>query len=452
MKKLLLIGTAAMLVSSSVFATQARLLALGMDETDNEGMYYIEDARNIFLNPAYVNLYPNQVIAEWGNAGFNAKFTGSADGSATISRVNAPKAQGGAFRKVGDLVFGVYMGNESNTSSLLRIAGTSAVSAINGLGTGATASRMLQTADNQIDVFVGGDAGLKWGANATWGSGKDDTRKAKQSAGAVRGGVIGSNWDAHLNVSVNNKAEATDTVSTTAAGTTVAVPATSVAQEFEGKLGVQLGGSYVYSGNNRVFGYAKHYGWEQKDNFGGYPRTTTAGAGSLPIGGQAGTVKGDFTSYYLGWGSHFDVNTTDRIFTSVAAKKTDINLKFANKAEIRHLVIPVVVGYEAVATEWLTLRGSIVQNLWGQADNKNLQSANIIARNLISALYEGNGKRIPANSTEVNAGATLTFGQLSVDGLIGLTNGARNGAVEEKNTGVLALDNLASSVAMTYKF
>lgn len=43
------------LASTSVFASQARLLALGMNETDNEGMYYISDARNIFLNPAYIN-------------------------------------------------------------------------------------------------------------------------------------------------------------------------------------------------------------------------------------------------------------------------------------------------------------------------------------------------------------------------------------------------------------
>lgn len=439
-----------MLVSSSVFATQARLLALGMDETDNEGMYHVEDSRNMFLNPAYVNLIPNQVVAEWGSSGFNAVFTGSAEGSATVYRVNAPKAQGGVFSKVNDLVFGVYFGNESNTSSLLRIAGTSAIATINGLGTGATASRMLQTADNQLDVFVGGDAGLKWGANATYGSGKDDVRNAKQSSGAVRAGLIGSNWDAHLNVSVNNKAEATDTI--TVPLTTVPTPATSVTQEFEGKLGLQLGGSYVVTGNNRMFGYVKHYGWEQKDNFASYPKTTAPAAGSLPVGGQTGTVKGDFTSYYLGWGSHTDVTATDRVYYSVAAKKTDINLKFTNQAEVRHIIVPLVIGYEAVAAEWLTLRGSIVQNLWGQADNKNMQSANIVARTLISGLYEGNGKKTVPNSTEVNAGATLTYGQLTVDGLIGLTAAARNGTVGEKNTGVLAFDNLASSVAVTYKF
>lgn len=435
-----------MLVSTSVFATQARLLALGMDETDNEGMYYVEDGRNIFLNPAYVNLYPNQVVAEWGSNGFNAVVTGSAESSATIYRVNAPKAQGGVFKKVGDLVFGVYFGNESNTSSLLRIAGTSAIATVNGAGA-TLASRMLQTADNQLDVFVGGDAGVKWGANATWGNGKDETRSAKQSAGAVRAGLIGSGWDAHLNVSVNNKAEATDTITVPATATA----ATSVKQEFEGKLGVQVGGSYVVTGNNRVFGYVKHYGWEQMDSFNAYPKTIP-GASGFPVGGQNGTVKGDFTSYYLGWGTHFDVNTTDRVFTSISAKKTDINLKFNNKAEVRHLIVPVTVGYEAIATEWLTLRGSIVQNIWGTADNKNMTSANVVARNLIGALYEKDGKRTPANTTEVNAGATLTYGQLSIDGLIGLTNAARNGTVAEKNTGVLALDNLASSVAMTYKF
>jgi hypothetical protein len=456
MKKLLILGTAAMLVSTSVFATQARLLALGMKETDNEGMYYIEDGRNIFLNSAYVNLYPDQVVAEWGSFGVSATLPGGVAGTsdATLGRSSAPKAQGGVFKKIGDLVFGAYMGNESNTSSLLRVAGTSAFATTNALGAGTTNSKMLRTADNQLDLFVGGDAGLKWGANVSYGQGKDESAKAKDSAAAVRLGVIGTGWDAHLNLSVNNKSKRTDTITSPLTGN---VP-TVVSQEFEGKFGAQLGGSLVVSGNNRVFGYVKHYGWDQTDSFNGYP-VANIPTGPTPVGGQNGTVKGDFTSYYLGWGSHFDVTGSDRIYTSVSAKKTDINLKFTNKGEIRHLVIPVTIGYEVVAAEWLTLRGSLIQNLWGQRDNKNMQSINPVARGLIAGIYGGNGKRTLPNSTEVNAGATLTFGQLSVDGLIGLTNGNRttaanttNGTVQEVNQGVLALDNLASSVAVTYKF
>jgi hypothetical protein len=445
MKKLLLLGTAAMLVSTSVFATQTRLLALGMKETDNEGVYHIADSRNIFLNAAYVNLYANEVVTEWGSFGTNASVLGTTS-NATVYRSNAPKAQGGVFHKFGDLVFGVYFGNESNTSSLLRIAGSSAITSVNGITNttsfAGTNSSMLKTTDNQIDVFVGGDAGVKWGVNGVYGQGKDESRNAKDSAGAIRGGLIGSNWDAHLNLSVNNKTKATDTITAPALG----VSSTAVTQEFEGKIGVQLGGSYVITGNNRVFGYVKHYGWEQKDSF------TYSSPISTAIGGQNGTVKGDFTSYYLGWGSHSDVTTSDRLYYSVSAKKTDINLKFTNKGEIRHLVVPVTIAYEVVATEWLTLRGSLIQNLWGTRDNKGMGSLNPVGKNLITTVYGNNGKATLANSTEVNAGATLTYGQLTVDGLIGLTNPSRSGTTTERNSGVLALDNLSSTVAVSYKF
>lgn len=448
MKKSLLIVSALSLISTSAMATQARLLALGMNETDNEGMYHVSDARNMFLNPAYINLYNDQAIFEWGSVGQYA----SAGGATTATLNNntlSPKAQGGVLKKHGDFVYGLYFGNESNTSSLLRVAGTSAVAVMNGttaLPSTNTASKMLATSDNQVDLFFGGGNELKWAVNPVLTFGKDDSRKAKDSGISLRGGVIGSGWDAHLNVSLNSKSETTESISAAALG----VAATNVNQEFKGKLGVHAGGSYVISGNNRAFGYVKHYGWEQTDSF-AYSAGQQAG-----IGGQQGTVKGDFTSYYLGWGSHTDVNTTDKLFYSFAAKKTDINLKFSNKGEIRHIIVPLTIGYEAQATEWLTLRGSVVQNIWGQQDNKNVNNygatgtrLNKVASTLISQIYGGSGKKTLANSTAVNAGATLTFGQLSVDGLIGTTN-----TVGTANTkvGTLSFANLETSVGVTYKF
>jgi hypothetical protein len=453
MKKLLFVVSAVTLFSTSAFASQARLLALGMKETDNEGMYYIEDARNIFLNPAYVNLFPSYATVEFGGRGtnINSDISGATPSNATINQSNNTKAQGGIFQKMGDMVFGAYYGNESNTSSLLRIAGTSAAATLNGAGGGN--STMLQSADNQIDLFVGGDNGIKWGANALYAGGKNEAgTDSKDSAAAIRVGVIGSNWDAHLNLSVNSKAESTSVV----APLNAAPVTQTVRQEFEGKLGFQLGGSYMLGEKSRVFGYVKHYGWEQSDSYTGYGTLQAAvtGAGSSTIvGGQTGTVKGDFTSVYAGWATHMDVNNGDRVWTSLAVRKTDINLKFNTKAEVRHLVIPLTLAYEAKANEWLTLRGSIISNLWGRSDNKGYDSINPVARGVIGQIYQGNGKRTVAFSTEVNAGATLTYGQLNVDGLIGMTPGSRAATgTTTKNTGVLALDNLASSVAVTYKF
>lgn len=445
MKKLLLITSALTLISTSAMASQARLLALGMKETDNDGMYHISDARNIFLNPAYVNIYSNYVITEYGEFGTKAATTPTpAPGAATLDSSTGPKAQGGVFKTIGDMVFGVYLGNESNTSSLLRIVGTSAIATFDGataLSGAGSSSKMLQTTDNQVDVFVGGDAGIKWGANVLGAFGKNDARKAKDSAIATRFGVIGSNWDAHLNLSLASKAEATDVL-------VIPVNAAlneTVTHEFKGKLGVQLGGSYVLSGNNRVFGYVKHYGWEQSDSYTKYASLSGA------VGGQQGTVKGDFTSYYLGWGSQYDMNTTDKVFTSVAVRKTDINAKFSTKGEIRNLIVPLTIGYEAKATEWLVLRGSIIQNLYGHKDNKGTSSLNPVAKSLITTIYGVDGKGGIAKSTEVNAGATLTFGKLAVDGLIGAT-GPTGTLSSTSKVGILSWSNLATKVAATYNF
>lgn len=444
MKKLLLTGIAATLVSTSALASQARLLALGMKETDNEGLYYIQDSRNIFQNPAWINAYANTVIVEYGDKGSLGSLGGNS--AALLDGNTTPKAQGGILQKVGDYVFGVYLGNESNTSTLLRVVGTSAAAAANDVGAGAADKRpkLLQSADNQLDLYLGSEAnGMKWGVNAVYAAGKDDTRKGKDSSAAIRGGVIADKWDAHLNVSLMSKAEAEETYNITAAGFNA-----SVKHEFKGKLGLQVGGSYLATDSMRVFGYVKHFSWEQEDS------ADIPGAARPTTGGQKGTVKGDFNSYYVGTTHTYKVSESDTVYTTVHLKKTDVNLKFTNKGEVRHIVVPVTMAYEAKATDWLTLRGSIIQNLYGARDNKNLNSLNAVAKDVIKGVYGDNGKSTLANSTEVNAGMTFTFGNLAIDGLIGATNADRTGGLSASgtNTGTLTFDNLMSRVGMTYKF
>ena len=403
-----MIGSALLVLSSSVFATEARLLALGMKETDNEGMYYVQDGRNIFLNSAYVNNYADQLVTEYGGAG-NVFATGT---TASTNSSTKAKAQGGVFKKYGGMVYGAYFGNESNTSSLLRILGTSDTF---------TNTRLLQTTDNQLDLFVAGDAGLKWGANVLYANGKDEgTLKSKDSAITTRLGLIGSNWDAHANISLGSKSEMASTAGT---------------QAFKGKLGIHVGGSYAV-GPGKAFGYVKTYSWDQENT-------------------GVTTVKGSFTSYYLGYGNESTVNTSDKLIASLAFRKTDINVKYASASTVHTVAVPVTLGYEARANDWLTVRGSVVQNLYGKKDNGNLTSAslNATAQGAVASTYGSNGKSTIANSTEVNAGATLTFGQISIDGLLAISGASRTAANSTAtNNGVLAGDNLLSKVGLTYKF
>lgn len=440
-----------MLLSTSAFATQSRLIALGLKELDNEGSYYIQDNRNVFLNVANVNNVGNSIVMEYGSAGRLLSTNNT-----SVEQLDKPKAQGGFFQKVGDYTYGLYYGNESNTSSLIRLASSSAAAiSIGGLGaSGPTAPKMLPTADNQIDLFfAGATTDYKWGTNFVFSQSENEANIKKDSAMAVRLGVIATDWDAHLNLSLKSKAESTDTI--TAVGAYAALGTQTIVQESEGKIGLHAGGSYNLGSEDKIFGYVKTYGWEQKDNFASYP---LASVGAYVPGGQAGTVKGNFTTIQLGWGKAAKVNETGTLFTSVYARHTKIDVKFTSKTEVENLVLPLTIGYEAMANEWLTLRGSIVQNIYGTRDNKNFNSANAIARSLVSATYGSEGKGTLSNSTEVNAGATFTYGKLAVDGVLGVTSASRTGSnstatgAPNKTQGPLALDNVLSKVAVTYNF
>ena len=99
--------------------------------------------------------------------------------------------------------------------------------------------------------------------------------------------------------------------------------------------------------------------------------------------------------------------------------------------------VPLVAGLEYDAASWLTLRGSVSQTLWGTQEDKS-------------------NKKGFANSTLVNAGASLKFGEMTVDGVIGnsAAGAAPTGTVGDTSVGNgnLRTDNLMSRVSMTYRF
>ncbi|MFA5583041.1 MAG: hypothetical protein WDA09_02410, partial [Bacteriovoracaceae bacterium] len=102
------------------------------------------------------------------------------------------------------------------------------------------------------------------------------------------------------------------------------------------------------------------------------------------------------------------------------------------------MAVPVSIGFEHDATSWLTLRGSVAQNLWSDQETKT-----------------GGVKteRTLASSTSVNAGATLKLGDFNVDGLIGTgNNNAGQIANRDEQAGVLSMDNLMTRVSLTYRF
>lgn len=135
MKKHVIIATGLAVLSTSAYASKARMTALGQDA--NYGSSYIQDSRNIFRNAAHTNNFTNYVVTEWGDN----------DG-----------AEGGFFRSMGDFNYGIYLG-----------------SGINGELVDGQNPAHGNEKENPIDLFFGGDTGaIQWGANLHWASSKTE--------------------------------------------------------------------------------------------------------------------------------------------------------------------------------------------------------------------------------------------------------------------------------------
>jgi hypothetical protein len=380
MKKQLVLAAGLAVLAAPAFASKARLQALG---EDIYGSQYINDNRNIFLNAANVNEYKDMVTMEWGDTAAND------DSAAT------PRAEGGVFFGHGNLVYGVQLGSESDTAQAMRQAA------------GLSADQSEEK--NTVDVFVGGDAGIKWGASLLHSSSKNEQAASdeEQSAMRARLGVSQGAWNAFANVSLKNEAEVDG------------------GNEFKGKTGYQIGGGYLLNDYN-IFGQYQSLSGE-----------------------NAADDKIEVKRMILGVGRITKLNDKANLFTKIAYQTTEATndaLGAGNNGDLQSesnktAQLPVTVGLEYDAASWLTLRGSVAQNV------------------LISKTEGEDEKTI--DSTVVAMGASLKFGDLVVDGMIGnsATEGAGAGdptTTTGENTstggGVLRTDTLMSRVAVTYKF
>jgi len=424
MKKQLILGAALAVLATPAFATRARLLALGESQTNLTGSQYIADNRNIFLNAAYLNNYSDMVYFELGGQG--SDVLGTAATTRFADSDTSQQAEGGVFMKAGALNYGVYYGRESAYANEIR-----------------SYTRLFNEdihEDNQIDLFVAGEAGVKWGANLTYSKSEDDSNNSEQDSLAARGGVMGTNWEGFLNVSLSNKA-GLDAVGNPGK------------DEFEGKLGYELGGTYDLNGL-KIFGYWRHATWEQESDS-QLANPNTASDGSAYIGKADGT----YNKYLVGVGRTEKISDRGTLFTKVSVDMTKRNLDTDDdgEANLDDTTVPVVIGMEYDAESWLTLRGSIVQNIYGQTDNDYDDSLITAGVSQVVLGDRKPEKRTIANSTNVNMGATLKFGELAIDGIVGTNNGAGSvsnnaGSFNAQKKGVLATDNLMSRVSMTYKF
>lgn len=382
MKKQLTVALGLAVLATPAFASKARLQALG--ESAN-GSQYISDNRNIFLNAAHVNNHKDLVTFETGAS------------SQVTDAANTPRAEGGYFFASNNMVYGIQLGEQSDYAHALRIAGL--------------ANTSTDVAErNAIDLFVGGDAGMKWGASVLYSSSEDKTAATtdakSQDSMRVRLGATQGDLDVFANISISNNVELAN------------------GNKFEGSAGYQLGGSYKLNAYTLFANYSSF-------------------AGDGTVGGSKKEVSLSQTE--VGVGRSHKLNDKAQLFTKVSYKMINTsNDRVAagdgDRFTVKSLdenTLPIVIGLEHDSTSWLTLRASVTQNVFVNE-------------------VKGQKSVSDASTTVVNAGATLKFGELSVDGVIG--NGAANGAdpsaasATGTSTGILRTDSLMSRVSMTYRF
>lgn len=388
MKKQLTLALGLAVLATPALASKARLMALGEDAN---GSFFINDNRNIFLNAAEANNHADMVTFEWGNN----------NGNDTDVDTNA---EGGALFAHKNIVYGVHLGGQTSFDNVL--------SQVNG-----AATNDLYRSNKAVDLFIAGDAGFKWGANLTYSSANDDTaggtgteQKSESDSIDLNVGATFGNLSVYADVGLTGEM-------------------TMKAGNGEPKVSMENDGVYEVGGSYKMNNY-----------------TIFAIANMSEYKGKIGNAKGNLedTFYTIGAARTERLSDKTMMFVKLSAaqaerKGIDAAGDLADKSKVDTTIVPVAIGFEHDATSWLTLRGSVVQNLWSNQEDKT-----------------GNGKKLErtlANSTNVNAGATLKLGDFMVDGLIGTGNdGAGNIAARGNQSGVLSMDNVMTRVSMTYRF
>lgn len=358
-----------LLSSSTAWASKARLRALGQSEN---GSLFIEDNRNIFLNPATIKNLKNAAYIELGEH--------AAGGS--------PKAEGGLVYELEKLTIGAQLGRVSDSVTAIQAE------------TARTGVDFLP--QNAFELFVGGGSEVSWGgavyyANSSSDRGSDTFFPDQEaSALSLRGGLSSNRWQAFLNADIRHEAEIRNQVSN---------------QEYNGNLSLDVGGSYSFS---EVFAVGA---------------TITRRDVDFDNAGNQGDIE---TTRYLVEAFHFFKKTEKlQVFASAGLSSSQVKTDFRATGligqERSSLTLPVTIGFESAVKDWLAIRGSVRQGVLIGSRKLTDGTTDVDQRNtVVSATNPGDAGIV------ASAGASLMFEGLQLDGVLeGAEN--RSGSVNSDN-------------------
>ena len=249
---------------------------------------------------------------------------------------------------------------------------------------------------NPLEVTYGMKAGdMSWAATLGYSSFNDKTAEVKDNTMGLKFGAATSTWDATIDLGLVNK---------TTSGTAAAE------EEFKGKSNVSVKGGYWVASDLYVHGNIDMGGYEVSTGgvVGSEIKTTEYSVGAI------NTIKSEGNEFFYG--------------ASLAS--TESKESKAPETKITSLKLPLIMGIEANANSWLTLRGSVTQTVLINNDKTSNSTTTTVE------------KSPGDNNTKFAAGAGLKLGKLSVDGSI------LSGAAGQ----TLDTSNLLTTVGMTYSF
>ena len=399
MKNYLTLVLALSVVSAPAFASRARLEALGEGKN---GSYFIDDARNIFLDPAQLVHYKKKL---WLETGIEPVANGT---NAQDAAVTGNRAQGGFSNTFGDFTYGVYMNQTSERT--LNI-----IQSVDSLGALVNSDTNFIAPDSTIEVFFAGEGALNWGISAFYAgnnvkgsvltptvAGAGVERTASQVG--VRLGVDMNAFKVFTTIALANKSNVYD--------------GSTQGNEIKGKIGIDLGAEYVMN-------------------------DMTAFAKATMVGADVNTTvvtELRQSQYGIGAGWKHEMTKSTNLFARTEFDYAKSGAAQLANSTVQTTNIPVVVGAESQALSWLAIRGSIAESIWGQQ-------------------WNGQARNNLGGTTTVALGLGLTFGDVQIDGLVA-TNGTSNpangvagfGTAPQTNTGFGFGDNMLTRVALTYNF
>lgn len=408
MKNLSLV-LALMIASSPAFASRARLESLGQDKN---GSYFVDDNRNIFLNPAEITNYKKKLWLEYGTTTYT-----SADNAATNGQ-----AQGGFTNNFGDFTYGLFVGRQSDR--LLNIIANTNVAAL-GNSTNPFGVGYFTTPDHNLDFFFGGEGSVKWGFDLYWAGSQDKTGTLNKTANvlAAKLGVIADKLAVFSTIGISSSSKV--------------VTSTDAADEVKGKLAIDLGATYQMD-NMKVKANFSTFGSKIVED----GTSSASGTESVETGVTVMSVgagwKHELAKSVNMWtitGFDYEKDTA----TGALIGQTATNAAAIAAGNQTFYNMPLVLAAEAQATSWLTIRGGISHSLFGQNQTSNVAKTSI------------NGK------TTVAGGVGMTFGDVQIDGTFGqaaATNsiGYISPATAQAGQKMGFGDNMISRLSLTYNF